>query len=341
MINFSIIIPVYNADKFLENAVESASQFAEVQEIILVEDGSTDDTLNICKKLVNKNIKVRLLRHPNGQNLGAGASRNLGITNASCDYIAFLDADDYFLPNRFDAEKIIFKEHIDADAVYGAIGVHYYSSNSKDLYKNKFLNDITTVNKAFHPSRVFPGLLNIDNEWKGYFSIIGLTIKKSSLSKIDSLMNTNLKLHQDTDFILRLSYYCNLYSGIIDQPIPKRGVHDNNRSINQKNKYKNRMLYFEQINFWINTTNANKIYKSVINVQYLSSVIPTINSKFLIWLYFIKSCLKNPYIIIIEKYYMLNHQHLFNNKRIGDLFLKFRFYLLKGLKISQNLNYIP
>ncbi|WP_251040557.1 glycosyltransferase family 2 protein [Chryseobacterium sp. ISL-6] len=106
----SVIIPVYNAEKYVSNAIESALQFEEVHEVILIEDNSPDNALEVCKKMSEKYEKVKLYQHPDKRNHGAGASRNLGIEKSSGEFIAFLDADDYFLPNRFDAEKELFKD---------------------------------------------------------------------------------------------------------------------------------------------------------------------------------------------------------------------------------------
>ena len=105
----SVIIPVYNASAFLKKAVNSALQFEEVKEILLLEDCSTDDSLEICRKLAEENTKIKLFQHPDKGNHGAGASRNLGLSKASQDFISFLDADDYYLPNRFKAENELFK----------------------------------------------------------------------------------------------------------------------------------------------------------------------------------------------------------------------------------------
>ena len=104
-LNISVIIPVYNASAFLKKAVESAIQFEEVKEIILVEDGSTDHSLEVCEILENEFGAVKLFQHPDKGNHGAGATRNLGLEKATGDFIAFLDADDYYLPNRFEMEK--------------------------------------------------------------------------------------------------------------------------------------------------------------------------------------------------------------------------------------------
>src|SRR5690349_14845174 len=92
----SVIIPVYNAAKFLRQAVESAVHLPEVAEIVLVEDRSPDNALQICGELVREFSKVKMYQHPNNENRGAGASRNLGIEKSTFPYVAFLDADDRY-----------------------------------------------------------------------------------------------------------------------------------------------------------------------------------------------------------------------------------------------------
>ena len=100
----SVIIPVYNAARFVEKAVASALAFPEVRQVVLVEDASPDDSLIVCQRLLATDPRVELVRHPDGGNHGAGASRNLGLVRSTCPFVVFLDADDRFLPGRFDAE---------------------------------------------------------------------------------------------------------------------------------------------------------------------------------------------------------------------------------------------
>ena len=224
----SVITPVYNAEKYVTQAVESALQFDEVFEIILVEDKSPDEALEVCKKLAEKYDRVKLFQHPDQGNHGAGASRNVGLEKASGDFIAFLDADDYYLPNRFDAEKELFKNP-EVDGVYGAIGVHYYSEKAKEQYYPIFADRLTTVYKKHAPKDVFRGQLGMNGSF-GLFSIDALTIRKSALDKkLSPMMKTHLRLHQDTEFLFRLSYYLDLYPGILDQAVAIRGVHESNR----------------------------------------------------------------------------------------------------------------
>ncbi|BAP29239.1 capsular polysaccharide biosynthesis protein CpsI [Chryseobacterium sp. StRB126] len=224
----SVVIPVYNAEKYVSQAVESVLQFDEVQEIILIEDKSPDNALQICQQLAEKHERIKLYQHPDKQNHGAGPSRNLGIEKATGELIAFLDADDYFLPNRFDAEKELFKDP-KVEGVYGALGVHYYSEKAREQYYQLFGDRLTTVYKKHDPKDVFPGQLHMLGPF-GLFSIDTLTIRREALmSKVKPLFKPHLRLHEDTEFLFRLSYYLDLYPGILDKAIAVRGVHENNR----------------------------------------------------------------------------------------------------------------
>ena len=230
MIEVSVIIPVYNAEKYIEKAVSSALQFDIVKELILIEDGSKDGSNSVCKKLKKSDVRIQIHRHPKNRNLGAGASRNLGIQKSTCEYITFLDADDYYLPNRFDAEIKYTKEGIVFDGVFGALGFHYYGEKIKIKSQKTFgKSELTTVNSLSNFDRVFEGLLGINKKWKGYFHINTLTMKKESLNNLTYYFNPTLRLHQDSEFIIRYSFYNNLLPGIIDEPIGFRGMHEANR----------------------------------------------------------------------------------------------------------------
>lgn len=249
----SVITPVYNAEKFVTQAVASALQFDEVYEVILVEDQSPDNALQVCAALAEKYDRVKLFQHPDKGNHGAGASRNLGLQKATGDFIAFLDADDYYLPNRFDAEKKLFKNP-EVDGVYGAIGVHYYSEKAKNEFYSLFGDRLTTVYKNHPPKDVFRGQLGMLGSF-GLFSIDALTVRKSALDqKLSLMMKTHLRLHQDTEFLFRLSYYLDLYPGILDKAVANRGVHESNR-ITQVDSGRikpslSRVMLWEEINNW-------------------------------------------------------------------------------------------
>lgn len=250
--NISVIIPVYNAEKFVEQAVNSALQFDEVHEVILVEDKSPDNALEVCRKLAGKHERVKLLQHPDKENHGAGASRNLGIEKASGDFIAFLDADDYYLSNRFDAEKELFKNPA-VEGVYGAIGVEYYTEKAKEQFYHIYQDKLDTVYKKAEPQDVCPGQMNLRGSF-GLIHLDTLTIRKSALSKMDRMFDTGLRLHQDTDFTIRLAYYLELYTGINEEAIAIRGIHEDNRITSVETKKVNpattRVLLWKKLKDW-------------------------------------------------------------------------------------------
>lgn len=89
----SVIVPVYNTLDCLERCVNSiCSQTYENLEIILVDDGSTDGTGELCDKLAGRDFRIRVYHKENG---GASSARNLGLRNAVGDYVGFVDSDDY------------------------------------------------------------------------------------------------------------------------------------------------------------------------------------------------------------------------------------------------------
>ncbi|MCZ2084681.1 MAG: glycosyltransferase, partial [Flavobacteriales bacterium] len=231
---------------------ESALQFDEVYEVILVEDQSPDNALEVCKNLTQKYDRVKLFQHPDKGNHGAGASRNLGLEKATGDFIAFLDADDYYLPNRFEAEKELFKDP-EVEGIYGAIGVHYYTEKAKEDFYHIYKNKLDTVYKKSDPRDVFAGQMNLRGSF-GLIHLDTLTVRASSLKKMNTFFNSRLKLHQDSDFTIRMAFYLQLYTGINDTAIAMRGIHESNRITKvDSGKIKSsisRILLWEELKKW-------------------------------------------------------------------------------------------
>jgi glycosyltransferase involved in cell wall biosynthesis len=253
----SVITPVYNGALFIEKAIRSAAIQPEVLEIIVVNDGSTDETEQILDSLMQKTPKLKVVYHKNKINKGRSASRNLGIKQACGNYIAFLDADDYYLADRFKNDKVIFDNNDEVDGVYNAIGVHYYREQLIEEREDLLL---TTVTKKIESVKLFNDLLTGK---KGYFSIDGLTVKKSIFTTI-GYFNDKLEVAEDTDLILKMALKCNLEAGVIDKPLAMRGVHENN-IFDQENMYTQyRPKMYKSLLFWslenrISSTNLDKI----------------------------------------------------------------------------------
>ena len=277
LFDISVIIPVYNAEEYVTSAVNSSLQFSEVKEILLIEDGAPDNSLEICKELELRYARVKLLQHPDRGNHGAGASRNLGLANASCPYIAFLDADDFYLPNRFQVDKKVFAENPAADGVYNALGIHYYSKHAESIYKNISGKELTTVTEYIDSITLFESFIGLGPLY-GHFSLDGLTIKKEILEKMDIWFNPTLRLHQDTEFRIRLAYSARLFPGEIKVPTVKRGVHSENRIINiqfdNKQKYTHQKKLWDSLYDWAKTEKIPAQYiKQIFKLKLIRSLL--------------------------------------------------------------------
>jgi len=222
----SVIIPVYNAAGFVRQAVESALQQPETAEVILVEDGSPDNSLEVCRQLAAEHDRVHLHQHPRGANRGAGASRNLGMQRSASRFIAFLDADDFYLPKRFTAAERVFASHTDCDGVYEAIGIHF----EDEMARQRWLQTDQALGMMAFASNVSPEdvfRMKVKGG-SGDVSPDGLVIRRAVLQRL-GYMNEALRLHQDTEFILRLAAVGRLMAGRLDEPVAVRRVHGGNR----------------------------------------------------------------------------------------------------------------
>ena len=112
----SVVIPLYNAEKFIRVTVESAlNQTMKNVEVIIVDDRSTDNSLNLCRELYGNNDRVKIFQQP--VNHGPGAARNRGIKEASGKYIAFLDSDDEIMPEHLHTMVTVANES-NADVIH-------------------------------------------------------------------------------------------------------------------------------------------------------------------------------------------------------------------------------
>ncbi|MDE7464171.1 MAG: glycosyltransferase [Clostridiales bacterium] len=99
--NISIVIPVYNVEKYLRKCLDSVCAQSDcVKEIILVNDGSTDGSLNICNEYALKDARIKII---DKENQGTEQAIIDGVNAAACEYIGFVDSDDYIEPNMFSA----------------------------------------------------------------------------------------------------------------------------------------------------------------------------------------------------------------------------------------------
>lgn len=106
----SVILPVFNNKTTLERAIFSVINEPYVLEILIVDDGSKDGSIQIVQEFADKYSNIKFLQHPNGENRGGSASRNFGLSKSKSDWIQFLDADDELLEGKIKNQLLIVKE---------------------------------------------------------------------------------------------------------------------------------------------------------------------------------------------------------------------------------------
>ncbi len=311
-LNITVIIPIYNAAAFLQKSVESCLQFDEVKEILLIDDASKDNSLEIAINLAKNNGKIKVLQHPDKKNHGVSATRNLGIDHASQDFITFLDADDYWLPNRFDAEREYFKNP-KIDGVFGALSTEFVTEEGRRQYIEKFEGDgLTTVNYPAEGKDIFYGLIGEKKGFGAFFSMIALTVRKSALENPKRRLNEKMGIGEDKDFTIKLAFEKNLKTGIIDRAVAVRTGHENNSITKVKNYsskfFHHNALLYESLYKW--SRNTKEMPRNIVEIfkyKYLSAKIASASG--------------------IKKYMMFGFYAPFNPKLLKT---RYRYYALKN-----------
>jgi glycosyltransferase involved in cell wall biosynthesis len=159
----SVIIIFFNAAEFLQEAIESVlTQTYEHWEMLLIDDGSIDGGSEIARTYAaSRPSQIIYLEHHGHQNLGMSASRNVGIRNAKGVYIAFLDADDYWLPNRLETHVKVLDAHPEVGMLYGTAKYWYSWTNRAEDRERDFLPKLRVKQATlFAPPALLPLLLD-------------------------------------------------------------------------------------------------------------------------------------------------------------------------------------
>jgi len=150
MDSISVIIPTYNRSQVVVRAVESALSAIDIDdEIIVVDDGSTDDTQAILSPYLSR-IRYLMLPHR-----GAGASRNAGVTAARCPLIAFLDSDDAFMPERFALQRLLMRSRPELVFCCSDFCVRLPDGSEHHSYLHRWMKRALTWEQLFGPAKSF------------------------------------------------------------------------------------------------------------------------------------------------------------------------------------------
>ncbi len=164
----SIIIPVHNAEKFIKDTIDCVlAQSYEDWELLLIEDGSTDRTMDVMaaclEEVKDKRIRLekREIRTPEEKTFGAARARNLGLSLAQGRYITYLDADDRWRPDKLERE-LAFLQKKNAGFVF--TGYEFGDENAKGTGKVVHVPETLTYKQALANTTIFTSTVMIDTE---------------------------------------------------------------------------------------------------------------------------------------------------------------------------------
>lgn len=203
----TIILPVYNAERYLKQCIQSiVNQTYKDFELIVVDDASTDSTSQILKEFAKKDSRIQL--HRNTANQGVAYTMNKAISFANGQYITIMNADDIMLPERL---KLSIK-FLKANPNYICTGTQVDLINNKDevvghkefpTSHEKIYNSMLTINPVQHSS---------------------MTINKDLLPEDFTFYNNNYRVSEDLDLLTRLQKYGKLHN--LPETLIQYRIHD-------------------------------------------------------------------------------------------------------------------
>ena len=258
MCKISVIVPIYNSEKLLVKCIQSLiSQSFEDIEIILVDDGSTDSSPQICDEYANHDSRIRVIHKTNS---GLGATYNMGMDSSNGEYIGFLESDDFAQENMFEDLYNLANKHGKPDIIKSGWFRYFSKTNraEKDLQMTEF-NSWQKFN-----IKEYPWLLNKQcSIW-------------SAIYRTEFLRNKNVRFletpgasYQDVSFTYKA--FCNSESMVVT---PDAYIHyrQDNEYSSVNSKEKSEVIFWEyeevdrffdenpQIKEWANTEKLAKQY---------------------------------------------------------------------------------
>ncbi|MPM22748.1 Undecaprenyl-phosphate 4-deoxy-4-formamido-L-arabinose transferase [bioreactor metagenome] len=155
---FTVIIPIYNVEKYLEECIDSViNQSYKNIEILLINDGSDDGSLEICKRYEKADLRIKIINKVNG---GLSSARNAGLDNATGEYVMFLDSDDYICDNNAIEKFSSIFISTECDLIYGTY-CGFLKNGQENIRKNIAGKKINLTNKEIMDMSIQEVILKI------------------------------------------------------------------------------------------------------------------------------------------------------------------------------------
>jgi glycosyltransferase involved in cell wall biosynthesis len=208
----SVITPFFNGEVYLTETIESVIRQEHTNwELILIDDGSSDSSTTIAKMYADKYPgNIFYLEHEKHINKGPSASRNLGIAKSRGELLAFLDSDDYWLPEKLKKQVAIFRQYPDATALCEA--TKFWNTWSDPQKIDMVIQVAKEVDKLYY-APTLTSLVYPLGKGSG-FCTCGLIIKKKLLDEIggfDESFTGKNQLYEDQVLFVKLYLHANVY----------------------------------------------------------------------------------------------------------------------------------
>lgn len=200
----SIVTPFLNTENFIEEAIESVlNQTYDHWELLLIDDGSTDGSTLIAKHYAKRYPgKILYFDHAGHQNLGKSISRNLGIRQADGKYIALLDADDVYLPQKLERQVAILEAHPKAALAYGPTQYWYsWTGNVLDARRDFVAPLGVEPGTLFYPPALLTQFLR---DGRTVPCTCGLLARREIVEKIGGFEESIQDLYEDQVFLVKI-----------------------------------------------------------------------------------------------------------------------------------------
>ena len=242
LITIDVIIPTYNYEKYILQAIESVQKQTFLPaKIIVVDDGSSDNTEMLVRQYASR-VPVVYVKKENG---GPNSARNLGLKHVESDYVAFLDADDIWQPEKLEKQVAVFKNTNFSNL--GAIYCAYALIDEDGVNINNL--GIVSIEKNMR-GMIFSQLLEAN---KIVSSASGILIKRECFDEV-GLFDEKLRIGEDWDMWLRLAEAFEY--DFVDETLVKIRKHTDNTQNNEEYVFKNELKFYEK---WSNILKKKNI----------------------------------------------------------------------------------
>lgn len=262
MIKVSIVIPVYNKEKYLPKCVESlVNQTLKDIEILFINDGSSDKSLEILEKYAENDNRIKII---NQANCGQGIARNVGINIAKGDYIGFVDPDDWIELDTY--EKMYYQaKKINSDIVICDYMI--YQEGNNRVKKSEFFNKAVSPQKSQKVD--MPAGVNIDKNLFYQTLLVSPCyscnrLYKTSLLKDNKIKFGEEKCYEDCIFVFR-SHLSAKNISYLNEPLYKYRQNQNSTLKSLNTKHIMLLKVFKNLEKYISENNLSNTFRNNLN----------------------------------------------------------------------------